>query len=269
LVNSSNLTLTITVPGHIIVKGDLIVADHASFTVNGDLEVDGAFTGGDFTNVTVNGNIFVYGPTTVGASSNVIGGGHFHTYGGCSGPSSFCNTSPVELIYFNGEAMTDQVQLSWATASELNFDYFLVEKSTDGKIFNELGTVTGHGTSTVKNSYSLDDRDPHIGRTYYRLTEVDMDHTKSQLRWIAVDYTGDRGVSLFPNPATGGKVTVRLNFVPKGPVAITVLDLRGVVLSEFTVHEIETEVPVQPTVGTYLVRLNSTEFNSVQRLIVR
>jgi Secretion system C-terminal sorting domain len=268
-VTGNNLTLSVTVPGHIIVKGNLIVADNSSFTVNGDLEVDGAFTGGNFTDVTVNGNIFVYGPTTVGANSNVIGGGHFHAYGGCSGPAGFCMTSPIELLSFTAEATTTNVKLRWATASEINVDYFLIERSVDGKIYSEVGTVQGHGTSKERNDYALEDVQPYLGKAYYRLTEVDLDRSVTHHNLVAVDFTGTRSLSVFPNPTVSKEVTLRLNFIPQGAVDISIIDLRGAILSQFTLNESEVTVPIQVAAGTYIVRVQASDYSTVSRLVVR
>ncbi|MBK7345113.1 MAG: hypothetical protein IPJ06_19660 [Saprospiraceae bacterium] len=44
---------------------------------------------------------------------------------------------------------------SRATASEINNDYFVVQHSTDGSRFDDLGTITGAGTSTQSHTYEF------------------------------------------------------------------------------------------------------------------
>ena len=49
---------------------------------------------------------------------------------------------PVELLYFNAEVNEQKkVDISWATASELNNDYFVVQRSKDAVLFDKIGTV--------------------------------------------------------------------------------------------------------------------------------
>lgn len=58
------------------------------------------------------------------------------------------NPLPVELIYFKFKAISGPtgVSLEWATASEVNNDYFIVEHSVDGYQFKSIAKIEGHGT---------------------------------------------------------------------------------------------------------------------------
>jgi hypothetical protein len=272
LIVNTSLIIAIQGPnGKIIIKGNVSLADDASLTVNGDLEVDGSFTAGMNTNVTVGspGSISVYGPTTVGAGSNVIGSGSFHTYGGCTGPGTFCSTAPVQLIFFGAEPTTQGVKLSWSTASELNVDSYIAEKSIDGRSFSEITTVPGHGTATERNDYTAFDTRPSLGKNYYRLTEVDLDGTRHTFRVVEVDYTGGKGMTLYPNPISGGQITLELNFVPESDVLVSIVDLRGKVLTEFVFRESTTTVPLQLAGGIYVMTVRSGDFRSVNRVAVK
>lgn len=81
---------------------------------------------------------------------------------------------PVELIYFN-VVVQDHVNISWATASEINNDYFLVERSEDGSHFYEIGRVGGNGNSNEEIAYSFTDKFAFADIEYYRLKQVDYD----------------------------------------------------------------------------------------------
>ena len=61
----------------------------------------------------------------------------------------------------------------WETASEINNDYFLIERSWDGISYESLGQIKGSGTTTLPHKYSLTDDAPLLGTSYYRLTQVD------------------------------------------------------------------------------------------------
>ena len=62
-------------------------------------------------------------------------------------------TLPVSLISFSGVRLEDNIALRWATASELNNDYFLLERSSDGQDFVEINTITGKGSSQDITEY--------------------------------------------------------------------------------------------------------------------
>ncbi|MEL6944906.1 MAG: hypothetical protein AAFO82_19800, partial [Bacteroidota bacterium] len=83
---------------------------------------------------------------------------------------------PVELIDFKAIAERGTgVWLKWATASEINSDVFLIEKSQDGNIFKEIGKLKAAGNSFKKLDYSYLDENPFEGNNYYRLKQVDLD----------------------------------------------------------------------------------------------
>ncbi|MCX6291538.1 MAG: hypothetical protein NT126_07210 [Bacteroidetes bacterium] len=80
---------------------------------------------------------------------------------------------PVKLLSFTGENVNEINHLNWATASEINNDYFDVERRTDSDDFKKIGAVAGHGNSTQLIRYSFDDLQPKAGVNYYRLKQVD------------------------------------------------------------------------------------------------
>lgn len=84
---------------------------------------------------------------------------------------------PVELLFFNAELKEQKAELHWATASETNNHYFTVERSTDGRLFEDLVTVSGHGTSNEEHSYNFTDYNPILPLSYYRLRQTDYDGT--------------------------------------------------------------------------------------------
>ncbi|MEP0987382.1 T9SS type A sorting domain-containing protein [Ekhidna sp.] len=81
---------------------------------------------------------------------------------------------PVELIYFNVNA-NDNIELMWATASEINNDHFVIQRSEDGITFYEIGKIGGNGDSNEAISYVFTDRSPTALVHYYRLKQVDFD----------------------------------------------------------------------------------------------
>ncbi|MBL7878125.1 MAG: T9SS type A sorting domain-containing protein [Cyclobacteriaceae bacterium] len=178
---------------------------------------------------------------------------------------------PIELIYFSGTVISNAVKLNWATASELNFDYFNIEKSTDGKEFKVIGKVNGAGTSNKRIDYQFIDEKPTLGKSYYRLTEVDLDGYTKSFKIIAIDYTSEKTVSLFPNPIAkeGESLSLEFNFVPKGLVKILVTDLHGSTVGEYEGSGERILFPLQATSGMYLVSIYGSDFRINKKLIIR
>ena len=82
---------------------------------------------------------------------------------------------PVKLLSFEAECRNNEVEITWTTETEINNDYFVVEKSNNAVDYYELVTVPGAGNSTVTQSYTVTDDNPYDGANYYRLKQVDYD----------------------------------------------------------------------------------------------
>jgi len=96
---------------------------------------------------------------------------------------------PIELIKFEAKSKVDNVLVSWATATELNNDYFVIERSFDGYHFSPIARVNGAGNSTHIINYSIEDQDYVNGINYYRLTQIDYNGEETKTQIVAVDMT--------------------------------------------------------------------------------
>lgn len=105
------------------------------------------------------------------------------------------NSLPVELIAFTAEKNDQHVDLHWTTASEIQNQYFSIERSIDGTSFEAIGRMNGAGNSTTLNEYSFSDEQPWKGINYYRLAQTDIDGTVNYSRIVACRMKGDRNIS--------------------------------------------------------------------------
>ena len=110
-------------------------------------------------------------------STNIL----FVENSGLADTSTICPNSlsvlPIELLSFQGKEISNNIiLLNWETASEINNDYFNVEKSSDGENYFSIGIVKGFGNSSQDHSYQLTDYDFGSATiNYYRLDQIDYD----------------------------------------------------------------------------------------------
>jgi ribosomal protein L2 len=109
---------------------------------------------------------------------------------------------PISLLYFKGEIKNNYTKLSWETASEINNDYFEIQKSTDGENFKPIGIVRGNGSTNSRSNYSYSDFTVNSGKTFYRFKQVDFDDHYSYSPIAMVNYElRNEQIILVPNPA--------------------------------------------------------------------
>jgi len=105
----------------------------------------------------------------------------FSLYGGAGDAAS---PLPVDLISFEGLKSNNFNNLIWKTASEKNNSHFILEKSEDGKQFDQITTVLGAGTTYLPVNYIYDDYKILPVINYYRLSQFDYDGKKETFKKI-------------------------------------------------------------------------------------
>ncbi len=107
--------------------------------------------------------------------------------------------APVELLSFLVTLEEGIVDIEWTTLSQLNTDFFEIERSPDGIRFESIHQEDGEGTTNQVHVYETLDQSPFAGYNYYRLVETDFGGIKSYSD-IRVVEVSDLRVEVFPNP---------------------------------------------------------------------
>jgi hypothetical protein len=204
------------------------------------------------------------------------GGSSFTWKGGdidiLTSPNILTNSGlPIELLTFKASKRNNKVSLSWATASELNFDYFDIEKSADGKDFYSIGKVKGNGTANFRQDYALDDEKPLIGKNYYRLKSVDYDGYTEYFNVVLVDFDGSKGFSIFPNPSEGVSFSAETNFTPQSRAFVVIYTTLGAEVGRYEASgsTFMLTMPAKLESGVYYAKYISNDFTATNRLLVK
>ena len=108
---------------------------------------------------------------------------------------------PVELIRFNAKLLQDKsIQLHWETAMEFNNEGFEVLHSSNGRDFEPIGWVVGHGNSYQLQQYDFVHDNPYAGDNYYQLRQRDYDRTTALSGVISIISEQNVAVDIYPNP---------------------------------------------------------------------
>ncbi|MBL7874707.1 MAG: T9SS type A sorting domain-containing protein, partial [Cyclobacteriaceae bacterium] len=175
------------------------------------------------------------------------------------GSTTLSNPLPVELISFTGQVVNENVKLNWITASELNNDFFTVQRSVDGAEFESIAEIEGAGTIQTATEYEYIDTQPHPNLSYYRLKQTDFDKKVTYSKVIALNVALSDELTLYPNPVNVGGV-VTLN--KKDTYAIS-NNLGVIVMKVSGVNQIDIS-SLAP--GVYVVRNSAGD---VMRLVIQ
>jgi hypothetical protein len=167
---------------------------------------------------------------------------------------------PVELVRFTGKETDGKVLLEWETASELNNEGFHVERSVDGSFWENTGFVAGNGTTTGTQRYQFLDEKPLPGVNYYRLRQRDFDGKEEFSQVVAIDLSALQaltgvGLRAFPNPVSGGELTVVLPGSPEANLTGQLFDADGRLVLSMRLSAGENRLDVERLgAGTYILR---------------
>ncbi|MCB0537698.1 MAG: T9SS type A sorting domain-containing protein [Bacteroidetes bacterium] len=128
----------------------------------------------------------------------------YSTYALDSGVANCTFLLPIELLSFNAVLENNNTVLcKWATATEINNDYFTIEHSKDAIVWETVLTVKGAGNSREKIEYIEHDYHPYAGISYYRMKQTDFDgkYSYSQIESINITSSDFNLTNIYPNPA--------------------------------------------------------------------
>jgi hypothetical protein len=175
---------------------------------------------------------------------------------------------PVEMVDFWGKQVNTDVEINWATMSEVNSSHFIVMKSTDNESWSKVGALAAAGNSFSRLDYQIYDRNPSQGINYYRLLQVDLDGQSEFSETIAIEYEAPVW-QIYPNPASD-VLHVHIDDPLSSEIRILALDGRLVSTYKPEADQQQLRIDLDSFIpGTYLIQWlkNGALFQS-ERVIV-
>jgi hypothetical protein len=172
----------------------------------------------------------------------------------------FCSVSvlPIELLYFKPYYENNVVKLKWVTSSEIDNDYFTIEKTLDGVNIENIETIDGLGNSKTLKEYYTEDRTITSKVMYYRLKQTDFNGKTTKTDWYSVDVELTNDIVIYPNPVND-ELKIKFNNGISN-TDIKIYDLTGKIIYETNyndingVGEIDIDLTNVPK-GLYLVEI--------------
>jgi hypothetical protein len=272
LVVPAGCTVTIT--------DEIIISNAVTFNIYGVLIFDSPSHKLRFNNIASVVSIFAGGAITAPSNSNQIkignGGAEWSGPGTLNGPATISNGFlPVELIDFSANCLSNGVEVNWSTASEVNNDYFLIERSLNGIDYDELTKVTANNNSSSIKNYSYNCSENANELTYYRLSQVDKNGLTTIFKAIDIqckNHLSDQFI-IYPNPAKS-EINLRINADSKSDnTSIVIQNIFGGIILEFKTNMVlglnSYSIPLNISAGTYYINLVSDNSSPIsQKLII-
>ncbi|OUJ72514.1 T9SS type A sorting domain-containing protein [Hymenobacter crusticola] len=180
-------------------------------------------------------------------------------------------TTPV-LTDFAVAARYQSVTLDWHTQTERNSRRFVVERSVDGKNFQELLYQAGAGTSADPHVYQAKDPEAPVGLVYYRLRQelANDKRVYSPIKAVTIEQVPPASFTVYPNP-NAGKFYLQLQQYVAQSATLELLDMSGrqQFQQELLANNGEAyHVTPQVATGMYILRVKTSTGTLTQKVVV-
>jgi len=184
--------------------------------------------------------------------------------------------TPFPVAYLSFDAYPEEtfVLLQWVTESELNNQFFTIERSQNGVNFEGIQEVPSKGSGEEIRTYEAIDPAPYPGVSYYRLRQTDYngEFTFTDMVEVLMEKASTWDFVLSPNPNDGRMLNIDLNGLEPGTLfSVMITDLQG--RSIFNkenqqlppaINRFEIDLHQKLAAGSYVVKVmkNGQEVNS-------
>ncbi len=182
---------------------------------------------------------------------------------------------PVTLISFQATLKDKNASLNWISSNHYNFSHYVVEKSTDGRNFEQAAVLfVDANYSNASNGYSYKDNLQNSSSKvfYYRLKMVDTDdkYSYSEVRMVRLATENKVQISTFPNPVVNElRVMVPVEWQEKA-VTYEIYNSSGVMVSRVQnskAAQIQQLNVQQLNSGNYIVKVSNGSAVSTSKIV--
>lgn len=182
---------------------------------------------------------------------------------------------PVTLSQFEANSLSqEQTMIEWTTSSEINSSHFEIQRSSDGKNYETIGTVFAAEQSISHIEYSFFDDSPNSGTNFYRLRMVDLDETFefSNVKVVQLNSTMTDMI-LSPNP-TYDEININFNSDEPGNYELSIYNANGVSVYSARVMVIEGTNNIRLPLytyesGKYLLRISNNSSIPINQTFIK
>jgi hypothetical protein len=181
------------------------------------------------------------------------------------------DTLPVKVIYFRAIEMKETVKLEWATSFEENFDFFTIERSTDGYTYHDYALIYSKTLlSSLTKKYEYIDEMPFPGLSYYRLKATDFDGSYEYHGVVNANLDNiEPDILIYPNPNIKEQITVSYNG-EKGSI-FRIINIAGKVIENGILLPGLNEITIPSSINSsiYFLQVDGSGSAIVEKFVIR
>ncbi|MBL4705111.1 MAG: T9SS type A sorting domain-containing protein [Flavobacteriales bacterium] len=196
----------------------------------------------------------------------VSGTGFYFTIGSIN----FATASlPIELTTLQASCEGNNAVIEWSTMSEINNDYFIIERSSDAQNWGFSGRIEGAGTTSTSHYYRFIDDNTSIGVSYYRLSQIDFDGGQTAFE-VQTTNCKSPEFNTYPNPFEN-EITISFESGQSYPVQIEIRNTLGQVVKSNLIYDQTSQIKLylddKIPFGTYFLTIGNNQYRKTEKIV--
>ncbi len=172
-------------------------------------------------------------------------------------PPGGITTVPVRFSRVSATPKENFISINWSTASEVNNEYFEVERLNTDNSYTAIGKVKAGANGNSTQQYSFNDNTPSNGTNYYRIKQVDIDGKYSYSVVVNAKWNNDAssGIKVLGNPVNN-LLQVQLPANNNQPQSLQLYNMTGSLLNTWTItnNQLQSYNVSHLAAGIYLLK---------------
>jgi hypothetical protein len=182
---------------------------------------------------------------------------------------------PVDIISFNGQCDNNFPQIEFVVASQINNEFFTIERSVNLIDWEEVGYIAGGGTTNEIITYNWSEEALLNGTKYYRLSLTDINDDVKYSNPIAIECENEIDFHLYPNPAFNFiNIAFNFDYFQNEETNLNIRTLTGKIIKSVPVslskgyNNMEIDLKDLPK-GIYLLTINSFQTFRLEKRFIK
>lgn len=188
------------------------------------------------------------------------------------------SSNPLPVLFDNVKAFTKNggVQIEWSNLTERDLNKYVIERSANGRDFSAVTEVTPKINTNDRADYIEFDASPLQGVNFYRIKVLEINGKIIFSKTLRVETSiTKQGFTLYPNPVTGGQLTLALTGIRQGQYSVRVVNGTGqnvfskTIVSQAAGITQTIQLPSAIKPGVYTILVNGDDYQQSQLFIVQ
>lgn len=172
------------------------------------------------------------------------------------------NTLPLNSPLLSVQLVNNEIYLKWN--SNLSSNYFIIQHSSDGKSFSDMGTK-----SVFDSTYNYIDNNPFDGNNYYRLKCVTVNGSISYSKVVSINYSEKHFFSIFPNPARDFSTIAFSKTFDNGTITVYNITGKQIITQSLSGNTNSFKLNTQSLKsGFYVIKVNTATGSYNEKLLI-